>query len=235
VIGRGSVVLPIKCNARTERVVNRIIVVGCGGFGRETICALIASAEKGDAELDEIAVLDDAPSRVNLARLAALDVRWLGAFQDAHRWVDEYSFVIGVGSPAIRAGLVDRLAALGARFETVIDPSARIAESSTLGEGSVVCAGAVISTNVRIGRHVHINPNATVGHDTVLADNVSINPAATISGEVTAGERVLVGAGAVVLQGLTLGSDALVGAAACVTRSVRRGVTVLGVPAHEME
>jgi carbonic anhydrase/acetyltransferase-like protein (isoleucine patch superfamily) len=79
-------------------------------------------------------------------------------------------------------------------------------------------------------RHIHVNPNATIGHDSILESFVSINPAATVSGDVHVRSRTLIGAGAIVLQGLSIGADATVGAGAVVTRSVPDGVVVKGVP-----
>lgn len=76
---------------------------------------------------------------------------------------------------------------------------------TTFGEGTVVCGGAVISTNVKVGDHVHINPSAVIGHDTTIDAFVSINPNATVSGDVHLQEACLIGAGAVILQGLTVG------------------------------
>ena len=98
-------------------------------------------------------------------------------------------------------------------------------------DGVVVCGGgAHVSTNVRLGRHVHVNPNATIGHDSILESFVSVNPAAIISGDVHVRSRTLIGAGAIVLQGLSIGAGTTVGAGAVVTRTVPDGVVVKGVP-----
>ena len=80
---------------------------------------------------------------------------------------------------AIRPSAVDsstrsRLRAADSR--PVVHPAATVGSAITLGEGVIVCAGAAISTNVRMGDHVHVNPNATIGHDAVLEPFVSVNP-----------------------------------------------------------
>src|SRR5690606_15983853 len=89
-----------------------------------------------------------------------------------------------------------------------------------LGPGTVICAGARLTTNVRTGIHVHVNINATVAHDVVLKDYVTLNPQAAISGDVTVGKNSTVGSAAVIRQGLTIGRDAVVGAGAAVVRTV---------------
>ena len=101
-----------------------------------------------------------------------------------------------------------------------------------VGEGSIICAGVHITTNVAIGRHVHINLNCTVGHDTVIEDFVSISPLHRFPVMRHREPKVMIGVSAVVLQGLEVGEGAVVGGSACVVRDVAARTTVKGVPAR---
>ena len=208
-----------------------IVVVGAGGFGREVLDVLDAVIGAG-ADLAVGGVVDDAPSPVNLRRLAARRVTHLGGLDEWLRLDDDALHLIGVGSPAARRRIDERLKDAGRSPATLVHPAAVIGSQVAIGEGSVVCGGVQVSTNVRLGRHVHLNPNATIGHDAEIGDHVSINPAATVSGECHVGAETLIGAASVVLQGLAIGERCVVGAAACVTRSVRPGSVVRGVPAR---
>jgi sugar O-acyltransferase (sialic acid O-acetyltransferase NeuD family) len=214
-------------------VSERLVIIGAGGFGRETLGVVDAINDAAaEPTFELLGVLDDSPSELNLARLAALGVRHLGTVADWLQGDASALFVVGIGSPAVRQSLADRFEDRGHRAATLVDPRAHVGRAGTVGEGSVICAGVEISTNVTIGRHVHINPHVTIGHDSTIGDGVSINPAATISGDVTVEDRVLIGAAAVVLQGLVVHTGSLVGAAACVVRDVPTGTTVKGVPAR---
>lgn len=212
-----------------------VVVVGAGGFGREALDVLDAmAAGSRRPELRVLGVADDAPSGVNLGRLADRGVPHLGGLDDLVRTVEPRRFVLGVGNPEVRRSLAGRLEQAGWEPLTLVHPNAVIGSMARIGAGGVVCAGVQLSTNVRLGRHVHLNPGSIIGHDARLGDWVSVNPGAVISGEVAVGSATLIGAGAVVLQGLSVGDRVVVGAAACVTRDVADGQTVVGVPARPM-
>lgn len=208
----------------------RVVVIGASGFGRESLDVLEAMRDDGDP-VQILGVVDDSPTEENLQRLEDRGTPYLGTVEN---WIARKSlkarFVIGIGNPHVRKRVARRLETAGKVTYSAVHPKASIGKNSIVSPGAVVCAGAVISTNVRFGRYVHINPNATVGHDAILEDYVSINPAAVISGEVKIRQNVLVGAAALVLQQLEVGDDSIVGAAALVTKDVPAHVVVKGVP-----
>lgn len=208
-----------------------IVIVGAGGFGRETL-DVIEAINAIEPTWDVLGVLDDAAVSPHHERVLARGYQILGSVEAFLRSMAPVRYVLAIGAPAVRERIAARMASAGHRPATVLHPNATIGSRTRVGAGVVLCAGVQISTNVALGDHVHVNPNATIGHDTMIDAFSSVNPAATISGEVHVGARSLIGAGSVVLQGLSVGHDAVVGASACVTRDVLPNATVKGVPAR---
>lgn len=209
-----------------------VVVFGIGGHGRE--CAsIVDAAVRAGAPFRLLGFVDDVPGALDLERVERLGSTYLGPLEAYLAEAENRpEVVLGIGSGAVRQRIATRLDALGLRSPVLAHPSSSIGLDVTLAPGAVLFAGARLTTNIALGRHAHVNQNATVGHDSVLGDFASVNPSAAISGNVTLGEAATVGAGAVVLQGLTVGPGAFVGGAACVVKDIGAGVIVKGVPAR---
>jgi sugar O-acyltransferase (sialic acid O-acetyltransferase NeuD family) len=214
-------------------VADDLIIVGAGGFGRETVDVVEAiNSAAAVPSWHLLGLVDDALTEANAERLHARELRHLGSLDDLLALEARPRYVVGIGSPSVRRRIAERLDAEGFSAATLIHPQTTIGSEVTIGSGSVVCAGARVTTNIRLGRHVHLNPNVTVGHDTTLGDFVSMNPASSVSGDCVVDDEVLIGVGAVVLNQITIGRAAVVGAAACVVRDVTPESVVKGVPAR---
>lgn len=145
----------------------------------------------------------------------------------------DMSVVVAIGHPAPKRRVVQNLREAGCTaFATLVHPLAWIGEGVSLGEGTVVCAGCLITTDLVIGSHVILNLGCTVGHDTRLSDYVTAAPSVNISGACTVGEGADLGTGAKIIQGISIGRWSVVGAGAVVVRDLPPNVTAVGTPAR---
>lgn len=205
-----------------------LVIVGAGGFGRETVDTVRAINEVRPT-WRLLGISDDGPSHDNLTRLEALGLPHVGATADIPLSAD---VAIAVGNPSTRRQLATVLRERGHAFPSLIHPSTVIGNAFAHGEGLITLAGVSIGTNIDLGGHVHLNAHVVLGHDTRLNDFVSVNPNATISGECAIGSGTLIGAASTVLQNLFIGQGVTVGAAACVIADIPDRAIVKGVPAR---
>ena len=136
--------------------------------------------------------------------------------------------------PSRRVELIARAERIGlVPAAPLIDPSAVLAQSVCIGEGSFINAGVIIGAVSMIGNDVLINRSASLGHHTVLGNHVSIGPGATLAGNIRVGAGTVIGAGATILPHIRIGEDALVAAGSVVRTHVSDGVLVAGNPARK--
>lgn len=138
--------------------------------------------------------------------------------------IDE-PLIIAIGNNATRKRLAE---SLKAHYGTAIHPSAILSRRATIGEGSVVMAGAIIQTDVVVGKHCIINTGVSVDHECQIADYVHLSPHATLCGNVHVGEGTWIGAGTTVIQGIHIGKWAVVGAGSLITEDIPDYALVFG-------
>ncbi len=211
-----------------------LVIVGAGGFGREThdvVEAVNDRSPAGGPVFEMVGFVDDAHPDPELIEDRA--VPFLGPVEKLAALPQSVQYVIGIGNGAVRRRIDQWATDQGRVAATLIHPSALIGRHRVhVGPGAVICATAVVTTNVRLGRHVHLNLGATVGHDAVLGDYVTVNPNVSISGTTTVEDEVNLGTGSTVIQGRRVGARTVVGAGAAVIRDLPPDVTAVGIPAR---
>jgi sugar O-acyltransferase (sialic acid O-acetyltransferase NeuD family) len=207
-----------------------LVVVGAGGFGRETVEAIRALNACG-ASWQLLGYLDDNP----MLRGKQVDgTLVLGGLTEAKNMADAF-FVVCTGRPdnyASRPRVVDRLGLPPDRYATIVHPAATVSSSSRIGPGSVLLANVVLTAAVTIGSHVAIMPNATITHDDIIDDFVTIASGVGLGGHVCIGQGAYVGAGALIREGRSVGKRAMVGMGSVVLADVPAGQVWTGIPAR---
>ncbi|HEX5270036.1 MAG TPA: acetyltransferase [Gemmataceae bacterium] len=142
--------------------------------------------------------------------------------------------LVAIGDNWARGQVSLALSALvpGFRLITAVHPRACVARDVSLGDGTVVLAGAVVGPCCRVGRGCVLNTNASLDHDSRLGDFASLGPRAVTGGYVRVGAYSAVGIGAVVVENVSIGEETVIGAGATVLRDVAANVVAYGTPAR---
>jgi len=215
-------------------MLTQIAIYGAGGFGRE-VAWLIGSCNQKENHYEIVYFIDDDTS---LHGKILNGIRVVG-FDEARKTYPSIRLVRGLGSISASEKIVKKAESVGLHFLTIIHPSSEFSPYVTIGEGTVICTGNILTTNITIGKYVQINLDCTIGHDVILEDYTTIAPGVHISGYVHIGKRVYIGTGAVIINGtedapIIIGDDVVIGAGACVTKSIQSNTKVVGVPARSI-
>jgi sugar O-acyltransferase (sialic acid O-acetyltransferase NeuD family) len=209
--------------------VTSLTLVGCGAYAREIINWIADATAVG--RLPPLAsYLDATPD--SLASFP-YTLAYRGRDQDYVPQPGE-GLVMAIAEPELKRRVATELKAKGARFTTVIHPSAVIASSARLGEGVTVCPFALISADATVGDFVAINAMSSIGHDVHLGAYSTLSAHVDLTGRVAVGEEVFFGTGAKVLPGVKVGARAKVGAGTLIMRNVKADAVMYAAPAKQL-
>lgn len=131
-----------------------------------------------------------------------------------------------------RIAFIQRALKKGFQFATLVHPSAQVANSATIGTGTIVNAGCVIAAQARIGMYTNLNRGCLIGHHVEIGDFASLGPGANIAGRARIGKGTEVGIGSIVIDNISIGEGALISAGSLVAQDVPDRVQVVGMPAE---
>ncbi|TYB79050.1 acetyltransferase [Bizionia myxarmorum] len=206
----------------------QILIAGTGGFSKEVLCLITDLGRYDDVlgfiEPDFIIEKGDLPDQI------------MGKPILPYSQVDpeKHLVSIAIGDSIIRERAITQLPK-GVEFITLIHPTAVVSEWVTLGEGSVVCAGTIITCDIKIGKHVQLNLNTTIGHDCVIGDFFTTAPNVNISGNCTFGNHVYFGTASSIKQGVSIIENVTIGMGAIVTRDITEPGVYIGIPAKPLK
>lgn len=206
-----------------------ILIIGAGGCGREVL-QWIKAINIIEKRWNIIGFLDDNPHALD-GKIC--DVGIVASIDD-YIIKENDVFVCCIGNSKVRKDVVMRFKSKGAKFVSVIHPSAIITESSSIGEGVIVYPFAMVSDNTCIGDYCIINMYSSVTHDVVLGKYCTISGHCDITGKCKLGDSVFMGTTSHVVPGSVIGNDVFICAGSTVMTNVRDGLRVIGNPAKIM-
>jgi sugar O-acyltransferase (sialic acid O-acetyltransferase NeuD family) len=191
------------------------VLIGAGGFAREIVAEV-----RLQTKLNLKCYVDDEYWTDGLYKISEFNPKTQSA-------------LIAVGNPADKMKLLSKLPE-NTSFWNYISPNAYV-NNLSLGVGNFICAGVIITTDVKIGNHVHLNLQTTVGHDSVLGDFVTTAPSVNISGNVTVGKGVYLGTKSCIREKISICDNVILGMNAGVVSDIQESGVYVGTPAKKIK
>ena len=205
-----------------------LVIIGAGDFGREvTDIVERINAASDTQEWNLLGFIDDNKE------LAGKDIdgyRVIGDIDYLNTYYGEIYACCSIGVAKTRKKVIEKVTNPGVKWATIVSHGVEIYRGVEIEEGSIICGGSILAISTRVGRHVIVNLNSTLGHDDVIGDYCVINPGVNLSGKVTIGDCTDIGTGSNVIQGINIGNNTGLGAGAVVIRDVPDNCLAVGVP-----
>lgn len=201
----------------------------CGAGNPEGV-RLALSINEAQQRWTRLAILDDDPSKRGQQ---ILGVEILGPFsllQQADPTSAEVTNMVARTTQG-RLGAFRKIQQYGIPFATLIDPSVDIT-GVELGCSITVYRNILFCANATVGEGSVIFAGAIVGHGCRIGQGCIIAPGAVINARVELGDGVYVGTNASIMPDLSIGAGSIVGANSAVVQDVPAETTVMGVPAQ---
>lgn len=206
---------------------NNIIIVGAGGFGREVESLLGDCFSRNEYRFKGFLGRSD-PN---------LDAHRSGGSiigdPDSYQPCDGDRFILAIGNIAARRQVVETLTSRGARFLTMVHPTAKLIDSASLGIGAVLYPHSFVSNAAALGDYVHLSLFASVGHDGQVGEFSLLSPYSTLNGFASVANDVFVGSHTTIGPGTVVGEHCVISANSSVLRDIPPDRFVFGVPARQ--
>lgn len=193
---------------------NKITLYGASGHAKVIIDILKS------ASIEVETVIDDNPKSKTIVGIDIIK-------SEDFDFKNLKSTLISIGNNRVRKLLSANLNTI---FVNAIHPTAIFSKFASIGEGSVVMAGAIINPEAKIGNHCIINTGAIIEHDCIIDNFAHISPGVSLAGNVSVGEGAHIGIGAIVIQGIKIGKWTTIGAGAIIIKDVPDYAVVVGNP-----
>jgi len=199
-----------------------VILIGAGGHARSVV-------DSADPDIFNICGFVDDYKEGTYIGLPILGNR----IEDVPDY-RSYGYLVAIGNCGVRRKWYKKIKELDLELVNIIDRTALISPTVTLGEGNFIGKYVVINAGSVIGNNNLINTKALVEHECRVYNHTNLSTNSTINGDVVVEDGVFLGSCALCNGQLRLGENCLVGSGSVVIRDVRAGEVVAGVPAHRI-
>lgn len=118
------------------------------------------------------------------------------------------------------------------RVVSLVDPSAFVSRTASIGRGCVVYPHCFIGLNARLGDLVFCMTGCAINHDDVIGRRTALTSGVQLAGSVIIEPDCYLGQGCTVRQFVTIGRHSIIGMGAVVVNNVEPDSVMVGNPAR---
>tara|TARA_B100001175_G_scaffold173947_1_gene147638 strand:- start:9749 stop:10405 length:657 start_codon:yes stop_codon:yes gene_type:complete len=145
---------------------------------------------------------------------------------NAHVVDNKIHYVIGIGDINIRKKVIDEYIKKGAKFETIIHPTALVSKTAKIGNGSLISHNVSIGPMAKIGKFCVLNSRSTIGHDSEMGDNNFISPNVVLGGFSKLGNNNMLGTNSCLTPKIIVGNNNKIVAGMTILNNVHDNETI---------
>ena len=200
-----------------------VYIIGAGGFGREVLNIYIDLGREEEVAGFLIENCDKHGAKINEKPLH--DITLLNSIE-----MSNVKLICAIGTP-LRKRLIENTKNKDYNYDSVIHPSVIKSRWVAFGEGAIICAGNIFTSQIKVGDYSIVNLSCTIGHDVEIGKYTTISPGVNISGRVTIGDECFIGTGVSIIEKVIIGNQSYIGAGSVVVNDIPPNVLALGIPA----
>jgi len=214
---------------------NDIVIIGSGGFAKEVVF-LVKDINKILPNEEKYTILGYVDTKDKIGSQNG-EYAVIMDDEDLASYGKPINVASGIGSPKLSNLIFSKITQnKNLLFPNLVHPSSigdwkRI----KMGQGNIICANSVFTTDIEIKDFNIFNLSCTVGHDVKIGSYNIFNPTVNVSGGVEIDDRNLIGTGAQILQYLSIGSGVSIGAGAVVVKHANDEGVYVGIPAKTLK
>lgn len=194
-------------------------IIGSGGMGRELLVQILDNnpIEEIIFFVDDIYPYDN----IKIFPLSKFDP-------------NIYEVVVAIGNSNDREKIINSLPK-NTKYFTFIHKSVQIFDKIEIGEGSIICANSILTTNIKIGKHAQLNRATNISHDVVIGDYFTTAPNVHISGNCKIGNNVYLGVNSCTREKIEICDNVIIGLNSGVVKNITESGVYIGTPTKKIK
>lgn len=162
----------------------------------------------------------------------------VGLFSKDDEYLEKYidvPYLLGIGNPNMREKIDKKFIEMGAvSASPLIAKNCILGKNISLSDGVIVMFSCVLTYDIILGRHTHVNIGSTISHNCRIGNWTSLSPNCHLAGNVSLSDRVFLGIGVNALPYTEVSNDCIIGGGALIKDKLDSFNTYVGVPCRKL-